>query len=287
VVIAVGVFVGVSLHETPETSRDPRSSDARPIAKGDQYVAIGDSFTGAPGTGPAAANDGCQQSTTNYPHRVAKELQLKLTDVSCGFAMTLHVTAPQVLGASRRPPQIRAVTPKTDLVTISLGANDFFTYGSIVTSCTSLRAKDPDGAPCAEADAASGRPIETRVGLIEQRLTAVVRLVAKRAPEARIIVVGYPQFFPPSGPCEQLPLATRDYAFARRVNVLLVESQRAAAERTNAEYLDVFSATDGHDMCARDPWVAGLRPSRGDAAPWHPYPKEQRLVAKLIVDRLT
>ncbi len=285
--IAVGVFIGVTLYETTETSRDPRSSDARPIEKGDEYVAIGDSYTGAPGTGPAAADDGCLQSITNYPHRVAEKLGLKLTDVSCGFAMTLHATVPQVLGPSRRPPQIRAVARTTDLVTLSLGANDFNTFGSIVTTCTSLRAEDPDGAPCAKADAASKRPVETRMAQIEKRLLALIRLVAQRAPGARIIVVGYPQFFPPGGACEQLPLATHDYAFARRVNVLLVESQRAAAEKANVEYLDVFSATDGHDMCARDPWVAGLRPTRGDAAPWHPYPKEQRLVAKLIVDRLT
>ena len=46
--IAVGVFIGVTLYETTETSRDPRSSDARPIEKGDEYVAIGDSYTGAP-----------------------------------------------------------------------------------------------------------------------------------------------------------------------------------------------------------------------------------------------
>jgi hypothetical protein len=175
-VIAVGVFVGVNLHETADTRRDPRSSDVRPIEKGDEYVAIGDSYTGAPGTGPAAADDGCLQSITNYPHQVAEKLGLKLTDVSCGFAMTLHATVPQVLGPSRRPPQIGAVARTTDLVTISLGANDFNTFGSIVTTCTSLRAEDPDGAPCSKADAASKRPVETRMAQIEKRLVALIRL---------------------------------------------------------------------------------------------------------------
>lgn len=260
----------------------------KPIHKGDQYVALGDSYTAAPRTGPPAADDGCLQTTVNYPRLVAKRLDLDLTDVSCGGASTVQVTEAQPLGPHRAPPQKDALTGATDLVTISLGANDFNTFGAVLFFCPAVRAKDPTGAPCTEAtDAAGQDSLERRIGQIATRLVAVIRLVKQRAPEARIVVVGYPQFFPKAGPCAQLPLAAGDYALARRVNVLLVAAQKKAAERTKVDYLDVFAATKGHDMCADDPWIAGVNLTRTDAQVYHPYPEEQRAVADLLVDHLS
>lgn len=257
-----------------------------PIASGAEYVAIGDSATGAPGNSPATANNGCLQSSNNYPHKVAEELRLKLTDVSCGGATT-QVQLPQPIGQLEVPPQVDALTPSTDLVTVSLGANDFGTFGSIVGYCTALRTEDPDGAPC-EADPVRGlTATENKIAQIEDRLVDTIRLVAERAPEARIVVVGYPQFFPETGPCTQLLLAGGDYAFAHRVNELLIDAQKNAAERTKSEFVDVYTPTRGHNMCSDDPWIAGAYPTRTDAIPYHPYPEEQQVVAKLLIDHLT
>ena len=273
------------------TGRDPSGPVPKPrpplITAGAEYVAIGDSATGAPGNSTPAANDGCFQSVTNYPHKVAETLSLELTDVSCGGATTQEVLLAQTIGQFRAPPQIDAVTPSTDLVTISLGANDFGTFVSIVLYCTALKTQDPAGAPC-EADAAHGMSAtEKRIATIEDRLVKAIRQVAKRAPEARIIVVGYPEFFPESGPCPQLPLALGDYAFAHRVNELLVRAQEQAAERAKVEFVDVYPPTRGHNMCSDDPWISGISPTRSDAFPYHPYPEEQQLVADLLVDRLS
>lgn len=259
-----------------------------PVRPGDHYVAIGDSYTAAPQTGPVAAENGCLQSTTNYPHQVAERLGLDLTDVSCGGATTQHVTNPQlVLRANRRPPQANALSTTTDLVTISLGGNDFGTYAGIVFYCAAIRGRDPAGAPCTALDDEAGKEsVENRGVRIEQRLVAAIKEIKKRAPKARIVVVGYPQFFPPTGPCSQLWLAAGDYPLARRVNEMLVRAQENAAERTNAEYVDVFAATAGHDMCADDPWIAGIKPAGSDAMLYHPYPVEQQVVADLLVDLL-
>jgi hypothetical protein len=84
-----------------------------------------------------------------------------------------------------------------------------------------------------------------------------------------------------------LPLADGDYPYAYRLVEVLVRAQKRAAVRANVEYLDVFAASRGHNMCSKDPWIAGVNPTRDDAAPLHPYPEEQELVAKLLVDRLT
>jgi lysophospholipase L1-like esterase len=258
----------------------------RTVAKGDEYVAIGDSYTSAPGTGKST--DDCLQSNTNYPHRVAAKLGLKLTDVSCGFATTEQVAKPQIIGSTQRPPQADALSPSTDLVTISLGANDFNTFGTVAFGCIAMRSEDPSGAPCQEADAAAaGRSVENKVEVTERRLVQALRLIAERAPAARIVVVGYPEFFPKAGPCAAFPLALGDYPFAHRINKLLVRAQQRAAAQANVDYVDVFTASRRHDICAPDPWIAGLHPTRTDASPLHPFPEEQQLVADLLIDVLT
>ena len=58
----------------------------------------GDSFTADWGVDPVAADQpstGCRQSMNDYPHQVAANLGLKLTDVSCAGALTTNMTQPQ------------------------------------------------------------------------------------------------------------------------------------------------------------------------------------------------
>jgi lysophospholipase L1-like esterase len=281
-VVAVTALIGCGARTHPSESQRIETID-----KGDRYVAIGDSYTAAPGTGPVSADNGCEQSTTNYPHLVARRLRLHLVDVSCGGASTLHVAAPEVLGRVDQPPQGQSVTRATDLVTVSLGANDFMTFFDVVYRCTTLRAADPEGAPCATSDAVAGtNSVARRAGRIERRLVRVIRLVRARAPSARIVVVGYPQIFPVRGPCTQLPVAAGDFAFVRHVNELLVHAQKQAATTARVTYLDTFKATQGHDMCADQPWIAGATPKPARVLAYHPYPEEQRVIADLLVDVL-
>jgi len=285
--VVLGTLTGCSTEGDPRPgSHSNQTAEVSTVKKGDEYVAIGDSYTAAPGAGPAS--DDCFQATTNYPRRVAAKLGLRLKDVSCVGAATSHVTRRQAFGSIRRPPQADALSRGTGLVTISLGANDFNTFGTVAFGCTALRFGDPSGAPCQTTDAAApGRNVEQKTQETEQRLVDTIRLVQKRAPRARIVVVGYPEFFPSTGPCEELPIALGDYPFAHRINELLVRAQMRAAKRTHVEYVDVYTPSRGHDMCAQEPWIAGQNPTRTDAAPWHPYPEEQRLVANLLIELLT
>ncbi len=128
---------------------------------------------------------------------------------------------------------------------------------------------------------------EKHIETIEKRLVRAIRQVAERAPEARIIFVGYPEFFPESGPCTQLPLALGDYAFAHRVNELLVRAQKQAAARANVEYVDVFTAPEATTCAQTIPGSPARIRHAPTPSPYHPYPEEQQLVADLLVDRLS
>jgi len=282
-VAACAVAVLTGCQDDPQAQPDP----PRPVSAGDEYVALGDSYTAAPGTGPVDVEDGCVRSVNNYPHLVATELGLELNDVSCGGARTDALYASQRTPAGvDRPPQLHALSEATDLVTLRIGANDFNLYGNLVQRCVEA-AQGGQPAPCTEEDAIGGT--SALDGIIEEmvgRLDRAIAEVRERAPDARILVVGYPQFVPPIATCEQLPIAAGDYPFARRVNDGLIAMLEQAAERADAEYLDVAEATLGHDMCSPEAWIAGAVPARPGATAFHPYPEEQRAVADLVVEHL-
>ena len=107
----------------------------------------------------------------------------------------------------------------------------------------------------------------------------------ERSPDARIIVVGYPQIAPESGTCDALPLAAGDYAFVRQVNQGLSDAVRLGAADAGAEFLDLWGPSAGHDICSSDPWING-RVTTGAAAAYHPFAVEQQAVADLLLTQI-
>ena len=79
-----------------------------------------------------------------------------------------------------------------------------------------------------------------------------------------------------------MPLAAEDYAYALEINRRLAEGIRDAAISAGAEYVDLFTASEGHDICSDDPWIAGVHGAQR-AMHLHPYPVEQQAVADLIL----
>ena len=74
------------------------------------YVSLGDSFTSGAGL-PQTTSAVCQRSRLAYPALVAKKLDARLADASCGGAATTNVNAPQLIGAVSAPP---SSTPSPD-----------------------------------------------------------------------------------------------------------------------------------------------------------------------------
>ncbi len=266
---------------------DEASADEQ-IGEVDEYVALGDSYTSAPLTGPMPERDGCFRSEVNYPRRIADATGAELVDRSCGAATTEHLTQTQRTGVgSGNPPQLDALDAGTDLVTLGIGANDFGIFGRLVLNCSRLATSDPTGDPCATADARRGdSAVGEFLGQVEQRLVAAIEEIRGRAPDAQVLVVGYPQIVPADGTCDALPLATGDYPFAYGVNRDINGALKGAAATTGVTYVDVFAASAGHHICAEDPWIAGTSPEGREAAPYHPYTEEQALVADLVLEEL-
>lgn len=251
------------------------------------YVALGDSFTSGPlipDTDPAG---GCLRSDRNYPSLVAAEADLELVDVSCSGARTADLTGAQVLFETTHPPQLDAVGGDTDVVTVGIGGNDEDLTSLLFGYCAGLGVADPTGMPCTEEDAAQTVTMADRMATVRTNLTAAFAEIRERAPEAQVIAVGYPQLFPARGSCpDRLPIAPGDYAWARGLNAELNQATAAAAAGAGFDFVDMWAASEGHDICAEDPWVNGSGTDPQAAMAFHPFAVYEREVAERVLDLL-
>jgi hypothetical protein len=259
----------------------PRTQPSAP-PRNLEYVALGDSYTSAPLVPVTDVANGCFRSSANYPALVAAELGAELDDRSCGGAQTVHFLKPQFAGV---PPQISALKKSTDLVTVGIGGNDEQVFAQLVERCPQLRDRDPQGAPCRDEMRSGGSDrLLTALDETRKRVSDLVTAVHEHAPDAEVLVVGYPQIVDAENACEDLPLALGDYAYAEQVNRELTESLRSAARATGSAYVDVWAASQGHDVCSDEPWVNGAVSDQKRAAAYHPFAEEQVAVADLVLE---
>lgn len=274
----------------PSASPSSPTGGSSAPAPAPTYVALGDSYTAAPGVPETETESGCSRSSANYPTLVAQELDLVLADVSCSGADTLALVGTQDTDRGPVPPQLLSVVPGLEVVTIGMGGNDEGLFRDLVTTCLSLASDDPTGSPCRDAMATpdGGDSAVDRIEVIETRLASALTGIKAKAPGAAVVLVGYPQLVPPSGTCESLPLADGDYAYVRSVTEQLGAATERAARDAEVRYVDVLAASAGHDVCAGpDAWVNGIANSIGrNAAPLHPFAEEQAAVADLVVAAL-
>jgi lysophospholipase L1-like esterase len=225
------------------------------------YVALGDSYSAGPLISTVRSDPSeCGRSTNNYPAFLADWLDVgSYRDVTCSGAETADLTRPQGLyGVRRVPPQLDALSRRTDLVTIGLGGNDFGIFGTL--------------SDCVEGSCAIDPAALTRsAGRVEGRLVRVLEQVAARAPRAEVYVVGYPRVLPQRRTCPAAGLPAGQAGAAAGVQERLNASLAGAADTVGATYVDLWAASRGRDVCAGDgAWVNGRRVRPGVAAPFHP-----------------
>lgn len=281
--LAVGVLAAFALAAG--------QSHAAPPAPGSTYVALGSSY--AAGTSlPRPADDGlagCGQGSDSYPRQVARALQLKLVDRSCGGAVTDHILKGGQLGL---PAQLASVTGDTALVTITIGGNDVrFTADLGRYSCRNHAGDAPAGsAPAACGEAPADFQLDRAFAELEPKLRQLLAEIHARAPRARIVFVDYVTIVPPAGTCAALGLSADEAADMRgRATRLAALTAKVAAE-ARADLIQASSLTRGHDACSAAPWgwgyVSAAERARANAVPFHPRLEATTAVATAIVERL-
>jgi lysophospholipase L1-like esterase len=260
----------------PDTSAPSGGNGDAKIGPSGKYVALGSSFAAGPGIPDSVAGQSCGRSTNNYAHLVAADLGLDLTDVSCSGALSDNVASvPQ----DPNPLQIAAITPDTQIVTVTIGGNDVNYSASLIT-CGQDGA---NGTSCLGV-AVDTAAIDQRIGAEQQKLVDMLKSVKQAAPGARIFLVTYPMILPaPPVPCPpRAPFESADATFLGTLGKDLQDAFLGAAQVANVHFVDVYGASQGHDVCASDGqrWVEGQTPPA--VIPYHPNAAGMRAIADLV-----
>jgi lysophospholipase L1-like esterase len=184
------------------------------------------------------------------------------------------------------PPQLQALTPDTNLVTVGIGGNDFNLFETFTRTCTLAGRGRAAGAPCADRLEEQGTDLGTVTEAISRNVEKALDRVQQRAPQATILLVGYLRLAPADGRCPELPFAAGDYATGIEVSRALNEALATAADRADVGFVDMYAASEGHDICADEPWVNGAQTLQDQALAYHPFAAGMEAVTDRIVERL-
>ncbi|MEB3984235.1 SGNH/GDSL hydrolase family protein [Mycobacterium sp. 663a-19] len=234
------------------------------------YVALGDSMAAAPGVPDPAPPAGCRKSTNDYPAVLARRLMAStFTDVTCSGATTEDITdREQQTKNGTVGRQIDAVRASTDLVTITVGANDV----GLAADAEGCEVKSPNPAPCTE---------DFVVGSVDRISAAIdghvrgwsmlIDQVRAEAPNARIVFVGYGTLIRPGGCFPGQPVLPHDSDYLQSKINELDDRQRLLAADKGIDYFDTRPMWQGHDICAApaDRYVAGYG-AQSPAVALHP-----------------
>jgi len=239
------------------------------------YVALGDSYTAGPFIPRQTGNPpGCLRSNRNYPSLVAQTLGVPdFRDVSCSAATTEDLAGAQQTNLGTNPPQLDALDADVDLVSLGIGGNDTG-FGEILNECARRSSARPFGSACKDFYTAGGQDqLAERIDAAAPKIAASLAAIEERSPAARVLLVGYPAILPDEGPgCfPVVPFSAGDVAYLRETEKRLNAMLEGEAARADADYVDTYTPTIGHDACQPPgrKWIEGFAPT-SPAAPVHP-----------------
>jgi lysophospholipase L1-like esterase len=257
------------------------------------YVSLGDSYTAAPLVpNPTGSPILCGRSTNNYPSDMTRALSpTRFTDASCSSATTADMTQPQSLegGVQTAPPQFNALKADDALVTVGIGGNDAGLI-SVAEECAELDLTRPFGTACKNHYTAGGSdPNVAAINATGPKVAAVIQGIHARAPQAEVLLVGYPDGLPTNGSsCWPLvPMSAGDIKYFNGLETSLNAVLKTAAANNDAKYVDTFTSSVGHDACKAPgtAWVNGIIPT-SPAFPLHPNQAgEQNMANQVLSDR--
>ncbi|GAB3706400.1 SGNH/GDSL hydrolase family protein [Mariniluteicoccus flavus] len=236
------------------------------FAAGEDYVALGDSYAAGVGAGNYL-NDGtdCSRSLGSYAGVLANSRGYALNLQACSGAVTADV-----------PGQLAAVSSSTRRVTLSVGGNDIG-FAPVVTEC----AKPSWWGNC---NAAVDRARATTTDVLPGRLRTVYGQLKAKAPNAKVVVTGYPRMFN-GRDCSIATFFSGDEM--TRMNAaadLLNATIRREATAAGFQFVDVTQPFIGHAVCDNPEWIHNASMRLQDS--FHPKADGHRAYATAIGSRL-
>ena len=202
------------------------------------YVALGDSYSSGVGAGDYISSSGsCQRSTRAYPEQWADANgPASFVSAACSGATTADVLSSQV----------SALSGSTTLVSITIGGNDAG-FSSVMETCVLASTSS-----CLNAVATAETFISTE---LRGRLDQVLATIAADAPNARVVVLDYPQLYDMSRSTFCLGLSTSDRVALNGGADDLDYVIQQAAQDNHDTFADVRHQFTGHEICDSGSWL--------------------------------
>jgi lysophospholipase L1-like esterase len=213
----------------------PVQASAQPVV---HYVALGDSYSSGVGAGSYIGSSGsCDRSTNAYPALWDTANQpASYVSEACSGATTATVLSSQ----------LSALSTATTLVSITVGGNDVG-FSSVMETCVlESTSSCVSAVNHAEALTASQLPGE---------LDSVLSAISADAPNARVVVLGYPDLYDLNKSSSCIGLSTTDRTDLNQGADQLDSQIQAAAARHSDVFADVRGAFTGHEICDSGSWL--------------------------------
>ena len=275
------------------------------------YVAMGDSYSSGEANSPFTDDTGCDVSqNTSWPLMVASSLKKSIAagtfaDIACSGAGIWSLS--QAWSDKSQPSQIsriHALMPS--LITITIGGNSIIEgtspsnpdwgFSDVLTDCYRngfFPAPFGNSNPNACADdgtltKADNAIKSTEASGLRARLTAAYQSIRTADPTARIVVVGYPNLFPPTWSAStalHCPwLGTLAIWGLGQLAVDLDATVAAAASAAGVEYVSTLGVLNQHTLCTAKSYVQSISFASGvlTSSAGHPIAPGQTAIATAV-----
>jgi lysophospholipase L1-like esterase len=201
-------------------------------AGGVNYVALGDSYSSGVGAGSYISSSGnCLRSTNAYSQLWANSHSpASYVSVACSGATTQDVLNNQ----------ISALNSGTTLVSITIGGNDVG-FSSVMQTCVL-------GSDSACLNAVNTATAQAR-SILPGRLANTYSAIRSAAPNARVVVLDYPEFYDLSHSWYCPGLSGTDRSALNNASDLLDSIIQTAAGSAGFSFADVKGRFHGHELC--------------------------------------
>lgn len=202
------------------------------------YTALGDSYSSGVGAGSYDLDSSCMRTSNAYPAKVAAATGFTLSFTACSGAKTTDVISNQ----------LGPLDASTDYVTVTAGGNDAG-FTSLIVECTIFNCVSEVG------DAISWTST-TLPGLLNNLYSQI----QSKAPNATVVVLGYPHLFSGSTCASAFGISSSEMAAANDLVDAFDTVTAARAAAYGFTYKSAVSQFTGHALCSSSPWLNGLSP---------------------------
>lgn len=265
--------------------------------EGKELVVLGDSFSANVWNIIEQETDCRRHGPTTWPTQLGKLMGVygtdQMSDPSCPGASIDSGPGWTVAMQAKRADAEGAFGPRTKVVTLQFGLNDKWGKSEVTLWDSLQNCVFNLELGCGPEAVEQGRMTDyngVSGTLFAERMRKTVTYIRYYAPNARIVLVGYPELSVSGSDTVCLNflgvapfVQSRGHAAVEYFD-RIDQAQREAAQLLKLEFLDARALTAGHGLCSDKPWVNGVFDPRADFGGlfFHPSTQGDAVIANAI-----